>query len=168
VALKERCKEIRLNLQRRITELQDTLTISRQRYLTELSELKVEYGKDLNRITRSSKERSSELQKQFELLKEEEFAELQKEFALKEAELKGNIVENEQKAKKAIEEAEINVRDAERDLKKLKKESTGYFKGGWGTFIVAFEVGEAAQTEKGKLGGASGLGLGHTQGGASG
>jgi len=95
VALKERCKEIRLNLQRRITELQDTLTISRQRYLTELSELKVEYGKDLNRITRSSKERSSELQKQFELLKEEEFAELQKEFALKEAELKGNIVENE-------------------------------------------------------------------------
>ena len=76
VALKERCKEIRLNLQRRITELQDTLTISRQRYLTELSELKVEYGKDLNRITRSSKERSSELQKQFELLKEEEFAEL--------------------------------------------------------------------------------------------
>lgn len=108
------------------------------------------------------------MQKQFELLKEEEFAELQKEFALKEAELKGNIVENEQKAKKAIEEAEINVRDAERDLKKLKKESTGYFKGGWGTFIVAFEVGEAAQTEKGKLGGASGLGLGHTQGGASG
>ena len=168
MALKERCKEIRLNLQRRITELQDTLTISRQRYLTELSELKVEYGKDLNRITRSSKERSSELQKQFELLKEEEFAELQKEFALKEAELKGNIVENEQKAKKAIEEAEINVRDAERDLKKLKKESTGYFKGGWGTFIVAFEVGEAAQTERGKLGGASGLSLGHAQGSASG
>ena len=29
VALKERCKEIRLNLQRKITELQDTLTISR-------------------------------------------------------------------------------------------------------------------------------------------
>lgn len=44
--------------------------------MTELSELKVEYGKDLNRITRSGKERSSELQKQFELLKEEEFAEL--------------------------------------------------------------------------------------------
>jgi|TARA_B110000285_G_scaffold223614_1_gene279328 hypothetical protein len=58
VALKERCKEIRLNLQRKITELQDTLTISKQKYLTELSELKVEYGKDLNVITRSSRERS--------------------------------------------------------------------------------------------------------------
>jgi hypothetical protein len=22
----------------------------------------------------------------------------------------------------------------------LKKESTGYFKGGWGTFIIAFEI----------------------------
>jgi hypothetical protein len=31
------------------------------------------------------------------------------------------------------------VRDAERDLKKLKKESTGYFTGGWGTFIISFE-----------------------------
>ena len=56
--MKERCKEIRLNLQRKITELQDTLTISKQKYLTELSELKVEYGKDLNVITRSSRERS--------------------------------------------------------------------------------------------------------------
>ena len=77
-------------------------------------------------------------------------------------------MENEQKAKKAIEEAEINVRDAERDLKKLKKESTGYFKGGWGTFIVAFEVGEAAQADRGKIGGAGGLSLGHAQGSASG
>lgn len=82
-------------------------------------------------------------------------------------------MENEQKAKKAIAEAEINVRDAERDLKKLKKESTGYFKGGWGTFIVAFEVkkdkdGEAAQAERGKLGGTSGLSLGHAQGSTNG
>jgi len=37
------------------------------------------------------------------------------------------------------------VRDAERDLKKLKKESTGYFKGGWGTFIIAFEDEEAVR-----------------------
>lgn len=61
MALKERCKEIRLNLQRKITELQDTLTISKQKYMTELSELKVEYGKDLNRITRCSEEKQQEL-----------------------------------------------------------------------------------------------------------
>lgn len=72
MALKERCKEIRLNLQRKITELQDTLTISKQKYLTELSELKVEYGKDLNVITRSSRERSQERKKVFDALKEEE------------------------------------------------------------------------------------------------
>jgi len=139
VALKERCKEIRLNLQRKITELQDTLTISKQRYMTEMSELKVEYGKDLNRITRTSKERQAELEKQFDSLKEEELEQLHKEFAQKEAELRDNILENEKRAKEAIEQAEINVRDAERDLKKLKNESTGYFKGGWGTFILAFE-----------------------------
>lgn len=37
LALKERSKEIRLNLQRKITELQDNLTISKQKYLTEIS-----------------------------------------------------------------------------------------------------------------------------------
>lgn len=56
MALKERCKEIRLSLQRKITELQDTLTISKQKYLTELSELKVQYGSDLNKITKTARQ----------------------------------------------------------------------------------------------------------------
>ena len=80
VALKERCKEIRLNLQRRITELQDTLTISKQKYLSELSQLKVEYGKDLNRITRQSKEKMGEMEQQFDSLKDEEIRQLNEEF----------------------------------------------------------------------------------------
>ena len=63
-ALKERCKEIRLNLQRKITELQDTLTISKQKYLGELSQLKVQYGTDLNRITQQARKATEvELQK---------------------------------------------------------------------------------------------------------
>lgn len=137
-----------------------------------MSELKVEYGKDLNRITRSSKEKSLEVQKQFDAEKDIATAELHKDFAHKEAELKRNIEENERRAQQAIEEAEINVRDAERDLKKLKKESTGYFKGGWGTFIIAFEGEEAAPEEAGShtvpFSGSSGLGLSHSQGNTAG
>ena len=167
VALKERCKEIRLNLQRKITELQDTLTISKQKYMTELSELKVEYGKDLNRITRSSKEKQQELEKQFDTLKDEELEQLNKEFAAKEAELRDNIVDNEKRAKEAIEQAEIHVRDAERDLKKLKKESTGYFKGGWGTFIIAFEDEEALNELLERRAASSALGMSPPQGGSS-
>ena len=33
----------------------------------------------------------------------------------------------------------MQVQEAQRDLRKLKAESTGYFKGGWGTFFIAFE-----------------------------
>lgn len=108
-----------------------------------------------------------EVQKQFDAEKDVATAELHKEFALKEAELKGNIEENERRAQQAIEEAEINVRDAERDLKKLKKESTGYFKGGWGTFIIAFE-GDEAVVEEHRSAGGSARGLGHSQGNAPG
>ena len=45
----------------------------------------------------------------------------------------------EKEKKDAIEEAAHRVRDAEKDLKKLREERTGYHKGGWGTFIIAFE-----------------------------
>ena len=107
--------------------------------MTELSELKVEYGKDLNRITRSSKERQAEMKQQFDSIKEEEIEQLNLEFEEKEMELRKNIDENQKKAEEAIETAAHEVRDAQRDLKKLKKESTGYFKGGWGTFVIAFE-----------------------------
>ena len=52
------------NLQRKITELQDTLTISKQKYLGELSQLKVQYGTDLNRITQQARKATEvELQK---------------------------------------------------------------------------------------------------------
>jgi hypothetical protein len=78
VALKERCKEIRLNLQRKITELQDKLIISRQKYMSELSELKLEYGKDLNRITKLSKERQSQLQSEFSILEEKKIEKVEK------------------------------------------------------------------------------------------
>ena len=102
IALKERCKEIRLNLQRKITELQDTLTISKQKYLTELSELKVEYGKDLNVITRSSRERSQERKKAFDAIKEEEMDQLTKEFESKAEDLQRKIDEKEKWAAEAI------------------------------------------------------------------
>ena len=38
-----------------------------------------------------------------------------------------------------IDQAELRVIEYERNLKKLKKKSTGLYKGGWGTFIIAFE-----------------------------
>jgi hypothetical protein len=62
--------------------------------LTELSELKVEYGKDLNRITRSSKERQAEMKQQFDSIKEDEIEQLNLEFEEKEMELRKNIEEN--------------------------------------------------------------------------
>lgn len=65
MALKQRCKDIRLNLQRKITELQDNLTISKSKYQSQLSELKVEYGKDLNRITSLSAETKGLMEQQF-------------------------------------------------------------------------------------------------------
>ena len=92
---------------------------------------------------------------------------MNKEFAAKEAELRDNIVDNEKRAKEAIEQAEIHVRDAERDLKKLKKESTGYFKGGWGTFIIAFEDEEALNELLHRKLASSGLGMGSPQGNTS-
>lgn len=62
-----------------------------------------------------------------------------KDFETKEEKLRQQIDEKEKWAKEAIQEADVKVRDAERDLKKLKKESTGYFTGGWGTFTISFE-----------------------------
>lgn len=138
-ALKERSKEIRLNLQRKITELQDTLTISRQKYMTELSQLKVEYGKDLNRLSKASKERQEEIENQQRILKESEIEEERNLCRERELKLEAKILETEKKAEEAVITAENDVKAAERELKKLKKESTGYFKGGWGTFIIAFE-----------------------------
>lgn len=64
---------------------------------------------------------------------------LTKEFESKAEDLQRKIDEKEKWAAEAIQEADVKVRDAERDLKKLKKESTGYFTGGWGTFIISFE-----------------------------
>ena len=138
-ALKERSKEIRLNLQRKITELQDTLTISRQKYMTELSQLKVEYGKDLNRLSKASKERQEEIENQQRILKESEIDEERMLCREREMKLEAKSLETERKAEEAVITAENEVKAAERELKKLKKESTGYFKGGWGTFIIAFE-----------------------------
>ena len=138
-ALKTRCKEIRLNLQKKITELQDTLTITKQRYNTERSELKVQYGKDLNRIRKESSERDARLQALLEMQRKEQRSQLEAEFTKQEEALHLALQENEEKAKQAMVEAEQRVQEAQRDLKKLKAESTGYYKGGWGTFIIAFE-----------------------------
>jgi len=139
IALKERCKEIRLNLQRKITELQDTLTISKQKYQQELCKLKGDYGADLRRITRTSEEKQEELARQFEAVKEDELEQLRQNFASEKAELLQTIANTEQKAKTDIEKAEQEKREAQGELKKLKQESTGYSEGGWGTFIMAFE-----------------------------
>lgn len=140
IALKERCKEIRLNLQRRITELQDNLTISERKYLTELSDLKVEYGADLNRITRTSRE-NLEIERQNILqAKQAEIEELLAQQAKLQQKLRQDIEETEKRAQETQRQADHRVREAQRDLKKLKKESTGYSQGGWGTFIVAFEI----------------------------
>ena len=113
--------------------------------MTELSELKVEYGKDLNIITRSSRERSQERKKVFDALKEEELEQLNKDFEIREENYVKQLDEKEKWANEAIDEADVRVRDAERDLKKLKKESTGYFTGGWGTFIISFEDEDVLQ-----------------------
>ena len=59
------------------------------------------------------------------------------------------------------------MRDAERDLKKLKKESTGYFKGGWGTFIIAFEDEEALNELLERRAASSALGMSSPQGSAA-
>jgi len=151
VALKERCKEIRLNLQRKITALQGTLTLTRQTHMREASELKVEYGRDLNRITKLSKERQAQLQSEFGILEQQKVEEMLQEFKVKEEQLHDDIVENAKRADEAVQLADSRVRDAERDLKKLKKESTGYFKGGWGTFIIAFEGKDLGKGSRGEL-----------------
>jgi hypothetical protein len=38
--------------------------------------------------------------------------------------------------------------EAEKELKKLRKESTGYSQGGWGTFIITFEVSQELMDAK--------------------
>lgn len=139
MALKERCKEIRLNLQRRITELQDTLAVARQKYQTEISDLRREYGRDLNSIKTIARERLAMRQTEWETYTEHKLEDLAKENEHKNRELREDIATEQKRAQEAIELADSRVRDAQRDLKKLKNESTGYFKGGWGTFIVAFE-----------------------------
>lgn len=75
----------------------------------------------------------------FDALKEEELEQLTKDFESEREKLNLKIDENKKIANEAIDEADVKVRNAERDLKKLKKESTGYFTGGWGTFIISFE-----------------------------
>lgn len=86
-ALKERCKEIRLNLQRKITELQDTQIITKQKFLSEISALKVEYGQDLSRVTRTNEEKQEDLVKQMEKLKEDELLQLHNECEMEKREL---------------------------------------------------------------------------------
>ena len=43
------------------------MTITKQRYAAERSELKVEYGKDLNRITNESAQRDARMQNFIEI-----------------------------------------------------------------------------------------------------
>ena len=107
--------------------------------MTEVADLKVEYGKDLGRLTRLHEARMGEKDQKYGAKLREEEEEQRKKFEIKEQELKDDININEQKRKDEIKNASHEVREAQRELKKLKNERTGYFNGGWGTFIICFE-----------------------------
>jgi hypothetical protein len=61
-ALRLRIKEVRLVLNKQINELQETLNVARTSYDAEITRSKLQYGKDLGKLSRKF-ERDMERQK---------------------------------------------------------------------------------------------------------
>lgn len=138
-------------MQRKITELQDTQIITKQKFLSEISALKVEYGQDLSRVTRTNEEKQEDLVKQMEKVKEDELLQLHNECEMEKRDLEEKIQQNQEEAQRQIEKVVQEKKDAIAELTKLRGESTGYSKGGWGTFVLAFEDVEATQRNAEKV-----------------
>jgi hypothetical protein len=51
-ALRDRIKEVRLYLNKRVNELQDTVAVARTSYDAEITRSKLQYGKDLGKLSR--------------------------------------------------------------------------------------------------------------------
>lgn len=54
-------KEVRLNLQRQISELQQQLTLAKEQHQTNLTKLRLDYGRDLGALHKSHLRKEEEL-----------------------------------------------------------------------------------------------------------
>ena len=65
-ALKSRMKEVRLNLQRQINDLQDQLQLEKEHHWQEIARLRVEHGRDVQALNVSHHREEARLRAQLE------------------------------------------------------------------------------------------------------
>ena len=66
-ALKSRMKEVRLNLQRQINDLQDQIQLEKEHHWQEMSKLRYEHGRDIQALHMSHQREEANLRARLEL-----------------------------------------------------------------------------------------------------
>ncbi len=132
-------KEVRLNLQRQISELQQQLQLAKEQHQANLTKLKLEYGRDLGALHKSHLRKEEELLAQMEAEYEQKVNALEDEKKHVIGQLTQEFESNIEQERKEKERAELVKSEYEREIKMIQKKSTQNAQGGWGTFSIVFE-----------------------------
>lgn len=138
-ALKARMKEVRLNMQRQINDLQEQLGLVKEQQQAELARLRLEYGRDLSALHRSHLLKEEETRALFEEDSNQRVRAIEEDHGRVIQELNLEFEGRIEQERKDREREEIIRREYEKELNKLKKRSNANAQGGWGTFSIVFE-----------------------------
>ena len=113
--------------------------MSKEHHQSDLSKLRLDYGRDLAALHKSHLRKEEELRESMEIEYQERVAQIHAEHELYIEELNLAFENDQENIRKDLERSEIMRLEMDREIKKLKKKSNGAAHGGWGTFALVFE-----------------------------
>lgn len=117
-ALSERVRDIKLILNRRYFELEDNMKLQKEKYEMEITQLKVQYGKDLNLVHLDNKKALALQRKEMSEQHKNDIQTLKNQLGEQFKKLKSDFEENLRKINKEKIEERIKKENYQSELKK--------------------------------------------------
>lgn len=138
-ALKDRVKEVRLILNKQVNDLKEELASTKLANETEVTRLKIQYGKDLNALNKRHTDLIDSINEKAERDATQKFNDLKAEHDKTLLAQKTEHFDAISQIKGQLAEETILKERFYIDLQKLKGNANNIYEGGYGTFSLAFE-----------------------------